>query len=277
MSIFRTTTTAALAATVLVGTALATASLTTPASAEQDHPTARKAGAYKVTLKASESEVVATKKVVLKGKVKPATKGGAVRIEKKLDGKKWKLEKLTTMNKKGKFSYTDKPTTAGVRHYRVVVPKNGKHAKGKSKTVGLTVFRWRNLTELPVRRNDSTYQTRVATINAKDYPRAFIGQPYPADGYVDWNLKRSCTTLTARVGMDDGADESATAHIELIADGAAEYSGDFGLTESTKVSLDLTDVFRFGFTWTASNPQAGENDGVGARAAIADGRILCAF
>ena len=69
-----------------------TAGLTVPGASAGNVHAERKA-AHKPTLKASASTVVATKKLVLSGKVRPSTKGDRVVLEKRIgDSKKWSTE-----------------------------------------------------------------------------------------------------------------------------------------------------------------------------------------
>src|SRR6478752_1865846 len=133
-----------------------TAGLTVPAASAGHAPVARKA-AYKPTLKASSPTVEATKKLVLSGKVKPATKGTKVVLEKRIgDSKKWSTEAKLKVSKKGTYTYIDRPRRAGVRYYRVVVPKVGKVKAGKSKPVKVTVAAWQSLANLPFRKAEFT-------------------------------------------------------------------------------------------------------------------------
>lgn len=268
--------TAALASTALVGTMLATVGPAATA-AQPDQVHARKA-AYKPTLKASADEIVSGDELVLSGKVKHAAKGVEVIIQKKIDGRKWKVEERATTNKKGKFSYTDEPHAAGARKYRAVVPAQRGRAKGTSESVTVTVFRWQYLNAVRVRDRLYTFASNSVAINGVTYGHGFTGSPYSDNGFIDWNLNRDCTTLEVRLGASDDSDITATSHIEVQADGSALYSKDFALGQSEATTIDLTDVFRLGFTWTASNPAADPDTGrVGAVPAFVEAQVLCAF
>src|SRR6478752_2418276 len=187
-----------------------TAGLTVPAASAGHAPVARKA-AYKPTLKASSPTVEATKKLVLSGKVKPATKGTKVVLEKRIgDSKKWSTEAKLKVSKKGTYTYTDKPKNVGVRYYRVVAPK-----VGKSKPVKVTVMQWRSLAKMQFRETRATTGTYGAKIAGKLYEPAVVGVSGFAEGYADWNLDAACTTLRVRIGTGDVGDTNATSHIVL--------------------------------------------------------------
>ena len=260
----------------LLVTAVAATTLAAPTAAEA--AAHHRAGAYKPTLTASTHTVMADKKVVLSGKVKPATKGGKVIIEKRVNGKEWKEETRTTMSKSGKFSYTDKPDTAGVRQYRAVVPKHKKHKLGTSKPVSVTVMRWQYLTQVTSRVRDSVSGAASVQIDSVSYGHAFVGNRYREAGSIDWNLDRLCTTLKGRFGESDDSDADATSHIQVEADGASLYSKDFALTQSESRTIDISGVFRLAFTWTGSSPSADPETGlVGAVPAFVETQVLCAF
>lgn len=261
---------AALAATL-------TAGLTVPASSASGVPLARKA-TYKATLKANATNVEAGTKLVLSGKVKPATKGGAVILQKRIaDSKQWSKEAKLKMSKKGTFTYTDKPKTPGVRYYRVVVPKAGAVKAGKSKAVKVSVMRWRSLTETPFRQAvGTTVAWSGASIAGKPYAPAVAPAPGAIQGTADWNLDPSCTTLRVRLGNGDQSDVGARAVLTLDGGpGAFSYTHSYGLTESEAKTFDVSDVFRLSYTWK-STVAGSDEPAAGAQALLAKPELYCA-
>jgi len=257
-----------------------TAGLTVPAASAAsagNAPLARKA-AYKPTLKASSPTVEATKKLVLSGKVKPATKGTKVVLEKRIgDSKKWSTEAKLKVSKKGTFTYSDKPKTVGIRYYRVVAPKVGKVKAGKSKPVKVTVMAWRSLVKTQFRQTEATTGTYGAKIAGKLYEPAIVGVAGFAQGYGDWNLDSTCTTLRMRIGTGDVGDTNATSHI-VLADalkGTTLFDKSFALTQSEPATFDITGVFRLSFTWT-SNVAGSAAPQAGAQPVLAQPELLCA-
>lgn len=251
------------------------AGLTAPAATAAQAPTERRA-AYQPTLKASKTTVIAGQKLVLSGRVKPAAKGGAVVLQKRIEGRKWAVEKRLKMTKAGKFRYVDKPSTPGVRSYRVVVPKAGAVKAGRSKPVKVTVMRWVALAQLPVRAIDGTRANTTVNIGGKQYAGSVVSNSGVAEGTIDWNLDPSCTTLRTRFGAGDDGDTDATAHVTLTGDSEQLYSGQFALTQSETRTVDISDVFRLAFAWSSTKagvlePQAG------AVATMATPQLLCAI
>ncbi len=254
-----------------------TAGLTVPAATASHAHVARKA-AYKPTLKANAPTVEATKKLVLSGKVKPAPKGTKVVLEKRIgDSKKWSTEAKLKTTKKGTFTYTDKPKTPGVRYYRVVVPKAGKIKAGKSKPVKVTVMSWRSLVSMQFRETKATTGTYGAKIAGKLYEPAVVGVSGFAQGYADWNLDATCTTLRVRIGTGDVGDTNASSHIVLsdALKGTTLFDKSFALTQSEAATFDVTGVFRLSLTWT-SNVVGSTEPQAGAQPVLAQPELLCA-
>lgn len=250
-----------------------TAGLSAPAAVAGPAPTERRA-AYQPTLKASSAKVISGKKLILSGKVKPAAT--SVVLQKRV-GAGWKTEARLKVSKKGTYSYTDKPNRTGVRYYRVVAPKAGKVKAGTSKPVKVTVYAWRSLAGTAFRQSESTDLIYNASIAGKRYSPAVGPQGDAVQGYADWNLDPTCTTLRVRIGNGDQSDANATASI-VLADairGTTLVSKSFGLTQSELRSFDVSDIFRLSFTWTSTVggspvPQAG------AQPLLAEPELLCA-
>lgn len=259
-----------------LGLALLTGSVASaPAGAEQ---APRKAKAsFEVTIRASTTEVLIDKKVEIKGKVSPKASGAEVVLQKQLEGKKkWKNEATDTLNKKGKYSFVDKPSTITTRKYRVVKPASKQRARGVSPKVKVTVLRWTSLYDLPKRASSGFGYDDPATINAVDYPKSLVGWRFDTTGFIDWNLERDCTTLRVRLGMDDSADVSATALIDVSTDGASRFSKTYGFTQSEAKTFSIRGAFRLKFTSTTTNPLS-EPANRGGAAALATPEVLCSF
>lgn len=239
-------------------------------------PTERRA-TYKPTLKASHATVLSHSKLVLSGKVKPATKGATVLLQKRVltGDRKWDTEARLKLTKKGTFTYTDKPNRVGVRYYRVVVPKVGTVKAGKTKAVKVTVYAWRTLDSIPTRKSEGTQGFYPGKIAGKSYYPSYGPQFDTAQGFADWNLDPTCKTLRVRFGNGDDSDEGATAHIVLKGDAAVLYANSFGLTQSEAKTFDITDVFRLTYSWT-STVSGSEDPAPGAQPLLAQPELLCA-
>ena len=251
------------------------ATLTAPAAtADQSAPERRES--YRPTLEASKATVVAGSKVVLSGKVRPATEGGTVLLQKRIEGRKWAVEKKLTMNRRGAFRYTDRPTTAGTRSYRVVVPGAGPMRTGRSKPVEVTVLRWSRLISVEAREAQGTTWGGSVSIGGKRYADSVVSMRDVANGSMDWNLDPSCTSLRVRLGAGDDGDTDATALVTLTGDGQELFSRTFALTQSEWRVFDVSDVFRLAFVWSSNRPRIPVPQ-AGAVAAMATPEVLCAI
>lgn len=238
----------------------------------QAAPAERRAGAFEVTLAASTNELVLGERITLKGKVTPRSAGQKVVLQKKLEGRKWVVERKTKLNKRSRYTFKDQPSTTGARKYRVVKPATKKHAKGVSPLVAVTTYRWRDLATLQPRDYSNVY-TGTATIDTVEYPDSLLGWYDPAveEWFRDYNLERDCTTLDATYGMDDSADVDSTVQIDVQNDGVGVYSKSFSLLESDHERIDIRGVFRLGFHFSTTG------EGGSPRPTVGSPRVLCAF
>lgn len=261
---------AGLVATLIAG-------LTAPAIGAEQRATDRRAVTHSVKLKANKTEVVAGAKLVLSGKIKPATKGAKVVIKKKVGANKWRTEATLKTTRKGAFKYVDRPRTPGTRRYRAIAPAIGQASKpGKSKPVKVAVLQWYPLTDTRPRRADAVISGGDALIRSKRYPSSVVSARDAASGAADWNLPAGCTTLRVRLGAGDDSDEGAVAHLSLTGDGTSLFGGSFELTQSQARTFDVSDVFRLAFTWSSTVGTSTE-PAPGAQAVLGTPQLLCAF
>lgn len=259
-------TTRLLASTVLAAVA---ASILAPTAAEAGS-SARRADPYEVTLKSSTSELVSGKTVTLKGKVEPGAKGAEVVLQQKGGGNPWKQVDSTTLNKRGKFEFTDTPQTMTAREYRVIKPASGKHAKGVSDPVTVTIYQWHELAQLQARSSEFVSQTTVS-MAGDDYTHSYVGlfSEERNTAAVDWNINGDCLKLKATYGMDDVVDEGVAGQIDVIADGDNLHSQSVAFPSAYSSTLDISDVFRLGFDFTGVTADA--------RPGVGTPRVLCSF
>lgn len=261
-------TVAALSATVLVS-GLAVAATSTPTAA---------AGTFTVTATVNQAEPEQGDAVVIRGVVKPARPGSTVLLQKKYDGQKvWKDVGTDKLNAKSRFKFKDKVDSVRHRQYRVVKAAEGNRAKGTSKKLGVTVFGWRYLTSLSAATGSGTYEAGVVNINAKAYENSVVSVPGYDEGSIAYNLDRKCKRFTARVGLGDASQITATGHVTLKADTTPFYANSFQLTESAPVTRDVTGVFRITMAWTSTNTEGTETDQSGAVVALGAPKLLCSF
>lgn len=243
MNLFRSLTLAA------VALALPAATL---APAQAAAPSERAARAYVVKATASKDAVVQGKRVVLTGTVRKARRGDRVRVQVRYDGGRWKTSDLSDrVDRKGRFRISDKITSTSSRSYRVVKPAGRGLRAGRSKPVRVVVYSWRALPNLDQVNATATYPAGTVKINGKAYRDSISGSASEAQGTISYNLERRCRQLTTRVGLADTSQDAARGTASLKSDGVQKYAGSFGLTQSSPVTLDVTDVFRFTFDWAA--------------------------
>ncbi|MCW2815278.1 MAG: hypothetical protein JWN84_2733 [Nocardioides sp.] len=271
---------ALLVPTVLV--ALATTSAggvaTSSAAPSADGSAARaQAGAWSATIKISRSVSDVNERITLSGRVAPARRGTVVKLQKRLAGKSWVAEATLRTTGTGAWSYNDTPGTAGKRSYRVVVPATSTRTKGTSPAVGLTLYRWQDLTTVAARAAQGTGVSTTVKINGTAYARGLSGYSYSDEGFVDWNFARRCTSLKARFGNGDNSADTATANVQLVVDGTPLYTESFGLTESAAKTFDVTSAFRVAFKWTSSNVTGTPEDQSGAQPVMVSPLVRCSF
>ncbi len=254
---------AALTASLLPGVA------SQPASAAAKPP-------FSITLNANRTTTPVGGTVTVGGYVRPAKRGLAVILQKRGQGKtEWVLDERGTMSATGRYSFSVKPSTVGLRYYRVVVPASATRRTTASRAAAVTVYRWRNLNTVPTRSTRGTYADSAVDINGVTYNRAFRGQSYYQEGLVDWNLGRDCTRLRGRVGNSDESDALAQANITLTTDGNSVYQRSFGLTQSAVVNVNIAGAFRLAFTWSSTNPDGTVEDQSGASAVLVEAQVYC--
>jgi hypothetical protein len=134
--------------------------------------TAAHAGStWLVGIKASKVQVVAGKKVVFTGKVRPhgAAAGDKVVLQEKFrPGKPWADQKKVRVQQDGSYRVSDTPSSNFTHAYRVVMPATSKHSKGISPTVKVKVYGWTHLVDL-ISVNGQGMDTGTVNINGKAY------------------------------------------------------------------------------------------------------------
>ena len=249
-------------------TALASADAATSGPATQH----AKAGTYRVTATVNKTEPLLNKKVKIKGTVSPAAPGAAVTLQVKYEGRK-RVEdhRPRPAQRRQQVKFKDKVGSVRERRYRVVKAAGANRGAGRSPSLKVTVFGWRDLDLAEARcANNGFYETGTATINGMVYPNSL-------------RRARSASRRTYRLQPQPGlqAARRGLRHRRLVPDwrgrpawrcsptACTKHSGTFGLTQSQRVvTVDLTGVFRL----TISSTVAG-----GAVAAVGTPQVLCSF
>ena len=239
-----------------------------PAAADQD-----RAGHYQVTAGVYRSEVLLGSTVKIAGSVAPASPGSEVTIQVRYaDRASWKTIGHAWVSRQGRYRFKDVAASVRERRYRVVKPRDARHSAGRGTTQPVVVYGWRDLTTLDPASATGFGETQV-TMNAVGYPAslrlpASALPPGATSATTDYNLNRGCTAFRGVVGLDDSSPSGGSAQIQLTTDGALRSTGSFGLTQTSLVAFDVTDVFRLSITATPSG---------GGVAAVGTPQVLCRF
>ncbi len=266
----RTTRLIAAAAT----TALAAGLLVPTANAA---PSPRKPAKVGITLSTTTPVVELGKKVSLKGRVTPkkGVKGLRLVIQQKTGTKGWKKAGTTTVKKSGKFTFTEKPTTATRRSYRAMVVNNKHFKKAKSPKVAVAVASWRDarkVTEGPL--SGITWDPTIRVGGVK-YSDALVSTEWefgPAPMYKEFNLIRQCFKVKTSVALTDNSATGATTTARIYSDSVLKSTTELNtLGAVVPVTVDVTNAFRVRFE-VPSRPLETSPEHL---VAFLDPRILC--
>lgn len=203
--------------------------------------TAADAGStWRVTLKASTSQTVAGKRLVLTGHVRPGRAAYRAEVtlqEKYKPGAHWKKKGLAFVHDDGSYRFVTRPKTAYTHAYRVVMPATRHHAKGVSPTVKVKVFAWTDLdTHQSV--NERGMRDGAVDINGTAYHSSLTA--YWTDGSsIEFNVDHRCIKLRATFGISDDSTTGGQAEVSIQSDGTPLYSNTFDVGQSQTKSLTL--------------------------------------
>lgn len=194
-----------------------------------------------VGIRASATTVDVGQKVTFTGTVRPkgAAAGEKVLLQEKFKpGKPWVTQRKAKVNGKGKYSVSDRPSTNTQHAYRVVMPATSKHAKGVSKTVKVTVFKWSNLTGLDWA-NDNGMSFGSVDINGNTYKDSVYSRWSGATASIEFNLDHRCDKVRSRFGISDESTIAGQAEIGLLSDGTSVYDKTFDVGQSEQKTVSL--------------------------------------
>jgi hypothetical protein len=201
-------------------------------------------GNWIVGIHASATTIDVGQKIVFTGQVRPgsAAAGKKVVLQEKFEpGADWKKAGADEISKHGKYEISDKTHFNTTHAYRVVMPANGKHAKGISKTVKVTVYDWTNLTGHR-NVNDTGMRFQDVSINGTSYESSVVSFVQRGTGSIEFNLDHQCDALRGTFGISDDSTIGGQAEVGILADGTSVYDESFDLGESQTqtIALDTT-------------------------------------
>jgi hypothetical protein len=236
--------------------------------------TAADAGStWRVHIKTGVDQVVAGQPVVFKGTVRPGGAAAGTKVvlqEKFKPGTKWVEQTKAKVKANGTFKVVDKPTKSFVHSYRVVMPASGRHAKGVSQTVKVTVYSW---SELDSHDTNNSRQMSYGTvnINGTSYDDS-VWQNRSGGGSVEFNVNHKCVKLRGTFGLSDNSTIGGQGEVAIQSDLAPIYDKTFDLSESQTRTFALDPAplkVRLEATSTSTTP------GVFGLGAFGDPEVLC--
>lgn len=256
----RITTLAAVAALAASSLALSAPAQAAPAKAQT----------YKVTAKANTDVAIAKEEVVkVRGRVTPKAAGQKVVLQQRVGNKsKWTRTGNAKVKRNGTYLLKDRPTTPGVREYRVLKPGSRGIRKGVSKPMKVEVYRWQKLGSRRVGPSENLVTTSVY-IGTGLATRSFVNIEPGLPASVEYTLGRKCVELRARYALTDQSATGSSGAISVSTDGDVRrtHSLAVGTIVEDEV-LDISDVFRLKFDLSTTATPA-------AYAAVASPEVLC--
>jgi hypothetical protein len=228
-----------------------------------------RAASYKVTAKINKDVAIGKEtKLKVKGRVTPKAAGEKVILQQRVGRKRWTATGTAKIRRNGTYVLKDVPSTPGEREYRVLKPASKGVAKGVSKPLAVTVYRWEKLGYRTPGPETNVSQTG-AVIGTDYYAASLVTEVAGTDGAVEFTLGRKCLELRSTYALTDQSPTGSTGSVTVSTDGAVKAV--HALAVGTVVAddvIDISDAFRLKFDLTASATPA-------AITAVATPEVLC--
>lgn len=185
--------------------------------------------------------------VTLSGTVSPNRAGQAVTIQRYTpETGTWRSVAYPTLNSLSRFSLSRMPTLPGVYKFRVVYA-------GVKVVKSFTAYRWRYLLDLDkVDSYGCCGHSGILDINGQTYTRTISEYDYfsAGDRWAEWNLKRSCTTFRAVLGVSDDSRSGSRYVLAVFADAIPRHEQQYSLGESRALSVSVSGALRVRLSFT---------------------------
>lgn len=185
-------------------------------------------------------------------------------------GKTWHNVASHHTDSSGNYKFAFIPAAPGHPTYRVAAINSRGRVTGASPSTRVTVLEWHYLSDLHPLGGSCGYTYGTAEVNGTTYPHTLFLESCNVSGPYEYNLERKCSTFTAVAGLSDSAPSDAVQEIDISADGNQLFSQQFGLGQSTPVSLHISGNLRLSMDSTRVS-------GGGTSPALGNARILCSF
>jgi len=202
---------------------------------------AHASGTWIVGIHPSASTINVGQKVVFKGRVRPGGAAAGQQVvlqERAKPGAKWTTSGKDQLNRRGRYSLVDKPTHHTTHSYRVVMPAEGRHRRGVSKTVKVTVYAWTPLIRLGAV-NETGMSFGNVDINGTTYKNSVYSYVKGYTSSVEYNLDHRCDKLRSTFGISDDSSTGGQAEVGLLSDGQSVYDKTFDLGQSESKTLAI--------------------------------------
>ena len=207
--------------------------------------TASASSPYVVTATASTSSPEASHAFSITGSVSPNAHGKTVTLYRKFVGaSSYTKVASKTLTSSSHYTFSVKTSHPGKIYYKVSKSSSSSHASG-AKIITVTVYRWRNLIDLPGTPSGVAAETASSTIKGWPFPHSV---ETGINGQIAYALNSACLRFKATVAFKAGPSSlgingaayvrltDATLLQQLVA-ASTVYKDGFGLfvTDTTKI------------------------------------------
>jgi len=226
------------------------------------------AATFKVTAKTSARTLVLDQAAKVSGTVTPTYAGQKVVLRQLLHGKYQTV--ASRLVHRGQFTFTVRPSAAGVFTYRVYVGRHGARSAARSSTVRESVYRWHYLADMDSA-GENDWWTDTAEVDGTTYTHSLVVTVYEGTFVANYNLARKCSTMTGVAGLSDDATPDDTFEFGILGDGNQLFTDTLQLGQHQTFKLNVQSVLRLELTGTpVSNQDVDE-------LVYGNPRVLCMF
>ncbi|HET9423632.1 MAG TPA: NPCBM/NEW2 domain-containing protein [Nocardioides sp.] len=241
-------------------------------------PAGNAAPARQVTVSISITKpvILQGQKTVVRGALKPRKAGAPVALRLKVTGG-WKTIQKKRTTSRGTYTFTVAPQKGGVFTYRVTRQPIRGAGQVHSRTVQLTVYRWRNVNDLDITEYDGvTDFDGPAIMDGTTYARSIVLDADATEedpdepGFFVVDVHGTCALFETTVGgLDDNTAETQV-RAEVTGDDEVLSDETYGVGEVAPLTLDIR-----GYSEVRVDTVAVEQD-VHRGLGVGSPRMLCA-
>jgi hypothetical protein len=160
----------------------------------------------------------------VRGHVKPRAAGAKVWLLQRREGsRRWTRTDSDRLDRRGRFVLKDRPSTPGMRAYRVLKPPSQGLRGDRSYSMKLAVLRWERLTDLQPWAGCGTNPGATVQVGGVAYPASLVAAGSAGGCFmpsVTYDLGGRCQTLRATYGFVDGTVRPGANGIVTVSSGS---------------------------------------------------------